>query len=641
MLPINTNGYLKNSPNRFNKLNIIPNKNITMNNVNIPLLLKPNKGKAIIAMPNSGNYNFPKADFVTELPLKKYTIGGEDPRDNYYKNSAIVMYSKNLLNKKLQEKYPNEFNSFYDGLKKLPYDKNKRNEYINNQAYNNYYLNNDEIKSTLGQHYNNYVNASKFLESQDNTNLKGNLEQGDVLFGFRRSTQSVTPELWTNDKLTKKAVYDPNKKQAEIIEYKKYGGMLKKYQTGGDLCFDDYGNQIDCVTKANLQTNQVSNPFKANNFQNQLSNNNNTSFAFQPFSNQQPITPPQDTCVDSMGNPIDCRASDAINSRTNQPNNSSTFKEPFKQETVSASKFRKKREFSPFYATAFAALTTGLSAFANSKEQAKQKSFVYDQMNNSQFNGSYSNAQNDYGVDPYEQTGQLRKKFQKGGAFDPVDFLYGEDEQLGEEDFKTKPQETIEKVKKRITEESVDEEDNTFNNDYFLSKTNIKKIKSRDTLKNSDKNTANYTSVTNNSSNSIQAQVTRYGMVGDPNQNKKATVNGSKHENLGNRNNLLEDGVSVALSPEFAKQLGVNLKAGEYVEANINGKWERFRVDDNTAKGLRNYRIDFYDPNGKRKAIDGNMVQVRKASYQEGGTYNIDFKTLTELQKNGIKFKLL
>lgn len=61
-------------------------------------------------------------------------------------------------------------------------------------------------------------------------------------------------------------------------------------------------------------------------------------------------------------------------------------------------------------------LSFGLSAFANKAEEGRQKAFMQRQMNDPSFNGSFSNAQNDYGVDPYEQTGQLRKPvFQQGG----------------------------------------------------------------------------------------------------------------------------------------------------------------------------------------------------------------------------------
>lgn len=110
----------------------------------------------------------------------------------------------------------------------------------------------------------------------------------------------------------------------------------------------------------------------------------------------------------------------------------------------------------------------------------------------------------------------------------------------------------------------------------------------------------------------IKAQVTRYGFQGDKYQNHKATSKGSKHENIGNRNNILEENVSVALPPKTAKALGIDLKGDEFVEAKIDGKWQKFRVDD-TAGDHANHRIDFYDPQGGRIKIDGNEVEIRKA----------------------------
>ncbi len=75
---VNITGYLNDSPHRFNDKNIIPAKTITMDNVNIPLMLRPNKGKPIYAAPNSGEYHFPQADYVEETPLPTYQMGGSD-----------------------------------------------------------------------------------------------------------------------------------------------------------------------------------------------------------------------------------------------------------------------------------------------------------------------------------------------------------------------------------------------------------------------------------------------------------------------------------------------------------------------------------------------------------------------------------
>ena len=111
----------------------------------------------------------------------------------------------------------------------------------------------------------------------------------------------------------------------------------------------------------------------------------------------------------------------------------------------------------------------------------------------------------------------------------------------------------------------------------------------------------------------ISAQVTRYGFEGDAYQSHRATSKGSKYENIGNRSNTLEEGVSIALPPATAKKLGVNLKGGEYVEAYLGDTWQKFRVDDTAAKH-KNDRIDFFDPKGIRKKIDGSQVQIRKFS---------------------------
>ncbi len=63
---------------------------------------------------------------------------------------------------------------------------------------------------------------------------------------------------------------------------------------------------------------------------------------------------------------------------------------------------------------AIGALNYGLTAFSTMMEEGRQRKWMQQQMANG-FNQTYSNTQNDYGVDPYEQTGQLRKMYQQGG----------------------------------------------------------------------------------------------------------------------------------------------------------------------------------------------------------------------------------
>jgi hypothetical protein len=65
---VNLDGYLDSSPNNKNPYNIIPSADITMNGVSRRLKLIPQKGKPIIAEPNSGLYNFGDSEWVLEIP---------------------------------------------------------------------------------------------------------------------------------------------------------------------------------------------------------------------------------------------------------------------------------------------------------------------------------------------------------------------------------------------------------------------------------------------------------------------------------------------------------------------------------------------------------------------------------------------
>lgn len=65
---VNHDGYLDSSPNNTNSYNIIPSANITMDGVSRRLKLIPQKGKPVIAEPNSGSYNFGESDWVLEIP---------------------------------------------------------------------------------------------------------------------------------------------------------------------------------------------------------------------------------------------------------------------------------------------------------------------------------------------------------------------------------------------------------------------------------------------------------------------------------------------------------------------------------------------------------------------------------------------
>lgn len=66
---INNTGYTEGSSTEDNKINIIPNNEITMKNVSYPVIGIDNTGVSKIMMPEE-DYKFP-GSFVTEIPLKK------------------------------------------------------------------------------------------------------------------------------------------------------------------------------------------------------------------------------------------------------------------------------------------------------------------------------------------------------------------------------------------------------------------------------------------------------------------------------------------------------------------------------------------------------------------------------------------
>jgi hypothetical protein len=69
-------GYKRNSPHK-NRRSININSNlITMDGVDIPLMLVPDNDEPMVALPNSGQYMFPNSSSVQEIPMGKYRLGG-------------------------------------------------------------------------------------------------------------------------------------------------------------------------------------------------------------------------------------------------------------------------------------------------------------------------------------------------------------------------------------------------------------------------------------------------------------------------------------------------------------------------------------------------------------------------------------
>lgn len=72
MKNISTKGYKRNSPDKDNSYNIIPSGDITMEDVDFPVLGIDNKGNKKVMKPGK-NYKFP-GNVVLEVPMKKQSL---------------------------------------------------------------------------------------------------------------------------------------------------------------------------------------------------------------------------------------------------------------------------------------------------------------------------------------------------------------------------------------------------------------------------------------------------------------------------------------------------------------------------------------------------------------------------------------
>jgi LysM repeat protein len=69
-----TTGYLNDSPDRFNDFNLIPGNDITMEDVDQPLMLYGDGGEVVYAQPGR-NYHLPSSKYVLELPMAQQGRG--------------------------------------------------------------------------------------------------------------------------------------------------------------------------------------------------------------------------------------------------------------------------------------------------------------------------------------------------------------------------------------------------------------------------------------------------------------------------------------------------------------------------------------------------------------------------------------
>jgi len=193
---ITNTGYLPNSPDRHNPMNIIPSNRITMDRVPFPIMGIDNLGNSQMMMPGM-NYRFP-GQYVTEIPMGKYQKGGRAPRvisDPEEFKIANQAYQDSLSLYKLGE---TELKRFYDGDPGESYgtirtlnDLNRAtrqysSEIPRNQLYN---TNRDLLNSN-----NNVRNISAIYNRTGILPTEFWANEGSLNYRFKKPTQPVVFE---------------------------------------------------------------------------------------------------------------------------------------------------------------------------------------------------------------------------------------------------------------------------------------------------------------------------------------------------------------------------------------------------------------------------------------------------------------
>jgi hypothetical protein len=171
------------------------------------------------------------------------TGGGDPPaseyRDPYYESSAALAHYKELLNNKLKAKNPKAYDEYFNGMRtaisapdvKNPMD--ARRKYVQSAAYNDY-LTPDEVRQTLGEDYDKYIDSvrsvNKYHVTQGLEPLYGNIEgEGDLPtlnYGRRFASLQVTPRVTNTIKgadgtarsYTRNYTYNPETRTADYTE---------------------------------------------------------------------------------------------------------------------------------------------------------------------------------------------------------------------------------------------------------------------------------------------------------------------------------------------------------------------------------------------------------------------------------------
>ncbi len=248
---INTTGYLDNSDTKHNPYNIIPSNNITMDGVSIPLMLMPDGDQARVVMPNSGEYNFPNSQYVTEIPLaQKGRVNYPQPTTH----DSVLLYNNQLLKDSFYRNNPNYKRLLYTGTsnKDLPdiiksLDPNTLKEIINEASIG---IIPENYATTFNKPRNKYKSEleKKFKRVSNNVYSAGDIIGGELDTWFNPDappsyfSPTIKPKNWIayqSEKysdITEVPMYDPlaikpfhMRTPQERIEWeKKYGKPQEK-----------------------------------------------------------------------------------------------------------------------------------------------------------------------------------------------------------------------------------------------------------------------------------------------------------------------------------------------------------------------------------------------------------------------------
>lgn len=210
---------------------IVPTKNgsITMRSINYPVKAYDNyTGQFMTTMMPGQEYSFP-TDQVLEIP--EMQSGGIVDED-YYKANASLLYYKEMLNNSLRQKNPGAYDNYFSKLGTLRKSGNQTSvdDFINNSDFNTY-LSPDEIKSTLGNSYSDYLKSLNTIKSMNKNSkidslfgeIEGQAPLESLNYGRRFASIPVNPTFSatspsTNKSYQREYMYNPKSNKVEFTE---------------------------------------------------------------------------------------------------------------------------------------------------------------------------------------------------------------------------------------------------------------------------------------------------------------------------------------------------------------------------------------------------------------------------------------